>query len=223
VSKLKSPTLILHGTKDTIVVPEDGELLSRMIPNQYLYEFCKIIDGDHNDIIKNHKTKVYKKLREFLNHATKKNFSLDGSESSKVDINSDFFKKLQPPERNIKNYVEENFRSIIIRNFIEVENKTNAIELALSDLNSPNEDRNLKNISYEKIENKPSGLNKEKVVSKYLSEPGGDLQEVDIVIEVLDNSVKKIDNDPDKPDFDEKIEDEQIQGPKKINAFDNVY
>ncbi len=208
---MKTPTLILHGTKDTIVVPEDGELLSRMIPTPYLYEFCKIIDGDHNDIIKNHKSKVYKKLREFLNFATKKNFSLDDSESSKVDINSDFFKKLQPPERNIKNYEEENFRNIVIRNYIELENKTNAIELVLSDINSPNEKRNLKNNSYEKLENKPDMLGiikKEKVVSKYISEHGGDLQEVDIVLELIDL---------EKPDLKEKIEDERIQGPLPIN------
>jgi hypothetical protein len=198
------------------VVPEDGELLSRKIPSQYLYEFCKITDGDHNDIIKNHKSKVYKKLREFLNFATKKNFSLEDSESSKVDINSDFFKKLQPPERNVKNYEEENFRNIVIRNYIEIENKTNAIELVLSDLNSPNENRFLKNNSYEKIKNKPDMVDiikKEKVVSKYISEPGGDLQEVDIVLEV---------NDIEKPDIEERIENEQIQGPKTINAFNNI-
>ncbi len=198
------------------MVPEDGELLSRKIPSQYLYEFCKITDGDHNDIIKNHKSKVYKKLREFLNFATKKNFSLEDSESSKVDINSDFFKKLQPPERNVKNYEEENFRNIVIRNYIEIENKTNAIELVLSDLNSPNENRFLKNNSYEKIKNKPDMVDiikKEKVVSKYISEPGGDLQEVDIVLEV---------NDIEKPDIEERIENEQIQGPKTINAFNNI-
>jgi hypothetical protein len=97
VSRLKSPTLIIHGTKDNIIPVEDGEKLSSLIPQEFLFDFFQVTDGDHNDIIKDHKTVVYKKIRDFLEYATKINFSFK-SDTSKNEINSDYFKKLHPFE-----------------------------------------------------------------------------------------------------------------------------
>lgn len=71
ISKIKCPVLIIHGTKDSIVSLEDGELLSKAVNPECLYEFFVIQNGDHNDLIKNHKSIVFKKLREFLHHIGK--------------------------------------------------------------------------------------------------------------------------------------------------------
>jgi len=106
-----------------IVLPEDGEILANNIPKELLYEFLKIEEGAHNDIIKNHKTKVYKKLREFLNHTTNKNFSFDSD--SKNEINLEFFNKfkrnnVEEENKQITGTAEnDNLNEIIIKNFIE--------------------------------------------------------------------------------------------------------
>jgi hypothetical protein len=133
VSRLKSPTLIIHGTKDNIVPMEDGEKLSRMIPQEYLYDFFRVTDGDHNDIIKDHKTVVYKKIRDFLEYATKINFSFK-SDTSKNEINSDFFKKLHPFETihraNSDKFEErEPFKNLLENIINETDNKFGVIEI----------------------------------------------------------------------------------------------
>lgn len=123
----------MHGTKDNIVNVNDGEKLSKFVGDGYLYEFFKIIDGDHNDLIKNHKTKIFKKIREFLFHVSKINFN----EGSNVELDSNFFKKLHQPvgdreevyldkENDKDNEIShmrenevDNYKNIVIKDFIE--------------------------------------------------------------------------------------------------------
>lgn len=173
VSKICTQVLIIHGTKDKIVTIQDGEELSKLIKDDYLYEFFKIAEGDHNDIIKNHKAKVYKKLREFLNHVTKINFSLN-SGGSKHDINSDFFKKLHPPEDDGNNLQsdknaneEDNFRNIVIRNYIETDNN---------------------NISHKQVE------------MKVVKEEGKDIHNGDIILEIVSNEKEDLPIEEHKDD-----------------------
>jgi hypothetical protein len=103
--------MIIHGTKDSVVSLEDGEKLSSNLSKDYLYEFLKVENGDHNDLYKNFKSRIFKKIREFLNHISSINFN----EYSKID--SEFFKRLHPSEN--KNNENELLNNIIIREFIE--------------------------------------------------------------------------------------------------------
>jgi hypothetical protein len=80
-AKVYTPVLILHGTKDSIVPLSDGEALAKLIPREFLYELYKVENGDHNDLFKNHKARIFKKIREFLNHISKINFQ----EFSKIE------------------------------------------------------------------------------------------------------------------------------------------
>jgi hypothetical protein len=117
---------------------EEGEKLSTLIRPEFLYEFYQIHEGDHNDLFKNHKTKVVRKLREFLGNIT-------NEFSSKIEIDSGFFKKLHPvpegdKEINLHNDIdEENFRNIIIKNYIESENKQAFEKIEEEKINQENE------------------------------------------------------------------------------------
>ena len=64
---ITSPVFIIHGTKDSVVLIEDGEKIAKKLKKENLYEFMKIENGDHNDLYKNHKSKIFKKIRDFLN------------------------------------------------------------------------------------------------------------------------------------------------------------
>jgi hypothetical protein len=55
--------------------------LAKLIPRGNLYELYKVENGDHNDLFKNHKAKIFKKIREFLNHIYKIKFQ----EFSKIE------------------------------------------------------------------------------------------------------------------------------------------
>ncbi len=72
----------------------------------------KIENGDHNDLYKNHKSKIFKKIREFLNYVSNINFN----EFSKID--SDFYKKLHP-SRDTKNNEDDQLNNIIIKELVE--------------------------------------------------------------------------------------------------------
>ena len=62
VSEIKCPTLIIHGTKDSVVEIEDGELLSKSFKKESLYEFIKIDNGEHNDLYKNYKSIIFNSI-----------------------------------------------------------------------------------------------------------------------------------------------------------------
>jgi hypothetical protein len=117
-----------------------------MIKPGYLFEFVKIADGDHNDLIKNHKMIIYDKLREFLRYVTKKSYSLNLNDKQEEDINSEFFRKLHPhkgdedlnSDRNDNDEINSN--NFVIRNYIELEiyknsDEANALQTDKSNLN----------------------------------------------------------------------------------------
>ncbi len=139
--------LIIHGTKDKIVPLKDGRKISKLIKSEHLYEFFTIPDGDHNDLFKNHKYKVFKKLREFLHNITKICFT---EFSSEVQINSDFFKKLSPHvgdaemEEHQNEIIEiENLENVRIKDYIDSPvNKAKPSEEKINDSKINIEDKN---------------------------------------------------------------------------------
>ena len=108
-----------------------------MIQPKYLFELVRVVNGEHNDLIKNHKMILCDKLRDFISFATKKRYSLNLEHSREDDVNSEFFRKLNPHrgddepsmERNeggIKN--ENNSVNFVIKNYIDVEVNKNSDE-----------------------------------------------------------------------------------------------
>ena len=83
---------------------------------------------------------MYKKLRQFLNHATKNNFSFEstsrqeGRQPNDMEIRTDFFQKLKPQEGdqeiNPIMIEDETYRNIVIKHFIENDLGNVGIELA---------------------------------------------------------------------------------------------
>lgn len=139
IHKIKSPVLIIHGTKDNIVSMSDGEKLSKCVQDNLLYEFFKVPEAGHNDIIKNYKVLVYKKIREFLSHITNINFDIisEDTHTKNNEINSDFFRKMHPqyienklgddlPEEEfLSNIDNEKYIHVNIENQFENENDSN--------------------------------------------------------------------------------------------------
>lgn len=110
--------MIIHGTNDNIIPLEDGEKLSKKFRQDSLFEFFQVPEGDHNDIIKDHKTVVYQKIRQFLEFATKKNFSFN-NESSKNEINSNFFRKLHPRDTIARSNSDKIYERLPFKNLLD--------------------------------------------------------------------------------------------------------
>lgn len=94
------------------------EFFSKSFKKETLYEFVTIENGGHNDLIKNHKSKIFNKLREFLAHITKICFN----DYSNNEINSEFFKKLNPHEGDKHQPSEQNedhINNMMIKQFVE--------------------------------------------------------------------------------------------------------
>src|SRR5690349_3300504 len=105
--------MIIHGTKDSIVPISDGEKLAQLVKSEYLYELFKIKDGEHNDLIRNHKSAFFKKLREFLNHIMKISFN---EHSLKRNDHSDFIDKIGNKDLIEKNDGEQdNLQNMVIK------------------------------------------------------------------------------------------------------------
>jgi hypothetical protein len=112
--------MIIHGTKDSVVCLEDGEKLTNRFKKEYIYEFFKIENGEHNDLYKNYKSKIFKKIREYLNQISSINFN----ESSKID--TEFYKKLHPS--HTVNNEHDLLNNIIIKEFIEEKKNQDNLE-----------------------------------------------------------------------------------------------
>ena len=78
---LKTKTFFLHGTKDNVVPFIHGRILAKLIPQQYFYGFYKVDNGNHNDLFKMEKEKIFAQIRNFIKDCT-------GYYS---DINKDYF------------------------------------------------------------------------------------------------------------------------------------
>jgi hypothetical protein len=187
--------LIFHGTKDSVVPLLDGLSLSKLIKPEFLYDFFKINEGDHNDLIKNHKMVLYDKLREFVSYVTKNSYSFNYNNSKQEDINSEFFRKLHPhkgddepsfEEQRLDNLnIEMNSNKFVIRNYIEIEiNKNNEEEQRLNSIKDKINDENF--IQIEIKEKK--GLNEEDTELKQ------DKVDVDNQIKYEENSPENVDD-----------------------------
>jgi fermentation-respiration switch protein FrsA (DUF1100 family) len=112
--------MIIHGTRDSVVCLEDGEKLASRFKKEFLYEFYKIENGEHNDLYKNYKTKIYPKIRLYLSQISGINFN----DISKIEL--EHYKKLHPSET--KNNENDLLNNILIREFIEENNPQDNLE-----------------------------------------------------------------------------------------------
>ena len=69
---LKIKTLFIHGNKDHMVPYIHGRILSKLIPQQYFYDFLTVDKADHNNIFKGNRDLIYKKIRQFIKDCTGK-------------------------------------------------------------------------------------------------------------------------------------------------------
>ena len=91
---LNTKTFFIHGTKDTFVPYIHGKILAKLIPQEYYYDFLTIQDADHNNLFKNNKDLIFKKIRQFIKDCTGyytdfSKISLDESSSNSTVNNND--------------------------------------------------------------------------------------------------------------------------------------
>ena len=95
-------TLFIHGNKDTIIPYIHGRILSKLIPQEYFYDFLTVDNAGHNNIFKVNKELIYKKIRQFIKDCTgqssdfikkaidKENHPIDDFEINKKESSSNF-------------------------------------------------------------------------------------------------------------------------------------
>ena len=67
---LKTKTFFIHGNNDTVVPYIHGRILAKLIPQEYLYGFYTVENANHNNLFKNKKDLIFKKIREFIKDCT---------------------------------------------------------------------------------------------------------------------------------------------------------
>jgi dienelactone hydrolase len=102
---LNTKTFFIHGTKDTFVPYIHGKILAKLIPQEYYYDFLTIQDADHNNLFKNNKDLIFKKIRQFIKDCTGyytdfSKISLDESSSNSTVDNND--NNINPNDTNDK-------------------------------------------------------------------------------------------------------------------------
>ena len=102
---LNTKTFFIHGTKDTFVPYIHGKILAKLIPQEYYYDFLTIQDADHNNLFKNNKDLIFKKIRQFIKDCTGyytdfSKISLDESSSNSTVNNND--NNINPNDTNDK-------------------------------------------------------------------------------------------------------------------------
>ena len=85
-------TFFIHGNKDNIIPYIHGRILAKLIPQKYYYDFLTVKNAGHNNIFKNNKDLIYKRIRQFIKDRTGK--------SSDFSINTEI--KEKPPLENIE-------------------------------------------------------------------------------------------------------------------------
>jgi pimeloyl-ACP methyl ester carboxylesterase len=100
---LKIKTLFIHGNNDQMVPYIHGRILSKLVPQQYFYDFLTVDKAGHNNIFKVDKDLIYKKIRKFIRDCTGK--SLDSQKKQKIIQEN---QNLDEYGKNIKNIVNYN-------------------------------------------------------------------------------------------------------------------
>ena len=102
-NNLTCPLMIIHGNKDTIVPYIHGRILAKLVPKNYLYEFVHIKGAGHNNIFKNKKEYIYKKIRNFLEHCTNINFNENNNNNNINGNNNNSNNKYENKNEGILN------------------------------------------------------------------------------------------------------------------------
>lgn len=101
-NNLCSPLMIIHGNKDTIVPYIHGRILAKLVPKNFLFEFVHIKGAGHNNIFKNEKEYIYKKIRNFLEYCTKINFN-ENNNINGINMNNNSNNKNENKNEGIYN------------------------------------------------------------------------------------------------------------------------
>lgn len=72
---INKPTLVMHGTHDTIVPFAQGELIYNLLPDSIVKKFVSVKNAGHNNIIL-HEDRYFPPLKEFIQSVIKKNAEL---------------------------------------------------------------------------------------------------------------------------------------------------
>ena len=172
---LKTKTFFIHGNKDSVVPYVHGRILSKLIPQEYLYEFCTVENANHNNLFKFNKDFIFKKIRQFIKDCTghyidfaKLNAEENNSSNSTIDINIvnriDYnnVEELKKNENNLVNIQENNNLQNEINNteelgnnnIINLKNSYDKIHQYSFNPNITQKDNNIDNSSYfEKMKN----------------------------------------------------------------------
>jgi hypothetical protein len=172
--KCKSKIYFIHGDKDSIVPYIHGRILSKLIPQQFLYDFYTVHGANHNDILKFAKNQIYDNIKNFIKSLNKERPTIikDKDNDSDLELSSikDFdIKKsetYQQIRKKIGNGKKKDFNMNSINNNITSNDELNALEkekenneqyynnISLKNSNSLiNEKENLENKEEEKIKN----------------------------------------------------------------------
>ena len=172
--KCKSKIYFIHGDKDSIVPYIHGRILSKLIPQQFLYDFYTVHGANHNDILKFAKNQIYDNIKNFIKSLNKERPTIikDKDNDSDLELSSikDFdIKKsetYQQIRKKIGNGKKKDFNMNSINNNINSNDELNALKKEkenneqyynnnfLKNSNSIiNEKENLENKEEEKIKN----------------------------------------------------------------------
>jgi hypothetical protein len=89
---LKTKTYFIHGNKDSVVPYIHGRILAKLIPKEYYYDFLTVPNANHNNLFKEKKDLIFKKIREFIKNCTGyfidfSKLNIDDSSTSTIDNN----------------------------------------------------------------------------------------------------------------------------------------
>ncbi len=126
---LKIKTLFIHGNRDKMVPYIHGRILSKLIPQQYFYDFLTVDKADHNNIFKGNKDLIYNKIRQFIKDCTGKYSDFDKKTIDKENnniVNTEDNLKTNFDNNDDQNYpVEGEKKDIDIKNKKVIKNITN--------------------------------------------------------------------------------------------------
>ena len=89
---LKTKTFFIHGNKDSVVPYIHGRILAKLIPHEYFYDFLTVPNANHNNLFKEKKDIIFKKIREFIKNCTGyyidfSKLNIDDSSDTTIDNN----------------------------------------------------------------------------------------------------------------------------------------
>lgn len=91
-NELKTKTLFVHGNCDEIIPYIHGRILSKLIPEQYLYDFLTVCKGNHNSILIRNLDKIMEYINKFIDNCISNydsNSNIDNNEESCETIGKD--------------------------------------------------------------------------------------------------------------------------------------